>query len=78
MDVSRKAVRRGTGAHGLRTILEQLLLDLMFELPDRPEVRKIVIDEGSAETGEVRPLSGLAETHRPDPEQKSYERLARA
>lgn len=43
--VARKAVARKTGARGLRTIIEQTLLDTMFELPSREHVSKVVIDE---------------------------------
>ena len=44
--VSRKAMERKTGARGLRTILEQILLDTMYDLPSMENVRKVVIDEG--------------------------------
>ena len=51
--VARKAMERKTGARGLRTILEQILLDTMYDLPSLENVRKVVIDEnvivGSAE-----------------------------
>jgi ATP-dependent Clp protease ATP-binding subunit ClpX len=51
--VARKAMARKTGARGLRTILEQILLDTMYDLPSLENVRKVVIDEnvivGSAE-----------------------------
>jgi len=43
--VARKAMERKTGARGLRTILEQVLLDTMYELPSMENVRKVVIDE---------------------------------
>jgi ATP-dependent Clp protease ATP-binding subunit ClpX len=36
---------RKTGARGLRTILEQILLDTMYDLPSLENVRKVVIDE---------------------------------
>jgi ATP-dependent Clp protease ATP-binding subunit ClpX len=44
--VARKALARKTGARGLRTILEQVLLDTMFELPSMDNVSKVVVDEG--------------------------------
>jgi ATP-dependent Clp protease ATP-binding subunit ClpX len=51
--VARKAMERKTGARGLRTILEQVLLDTMYDLPSMENVRKVVIDDnviiGSAE-----------------------------
>jgi ATP-dependent Clp protease ATP-binding subunit ClpX len=43
--VARKALERKTGARGLRTILEQVLLDTMFDLPSIEHVSKVVIDE---------------------------------
>lgn len=43
--VARKAMERKTGARGLRTILENVLLDTMYELPSADNVVKIVIDE---------------------------------
>jgi len=43
--VARKALQRKTGARGLRTILEQVLLDTMYDLPSMDNVRKVVIDE---------------------------------
>ncbi|MEZ5540538.1 MAG: ATP-dependent Clp protease ATP-binding subunit ClpX [Pseudomonadota bacterium] len=43
--VARKAMERKTGARGLRTILEQVLLDTMYDLPSLDNVRKVVIDE---------------------------------
>jgi ATP-dependent Clp protease ATP-binding subunit ClpX len=43
--VARKAMARKTGARGLRTILEQILLDTMYDLPSLENVRKVVIDE---------------------------------
>jgi ATP-dependent Clp protease ATP-binding subunit ClpX len=52
--VARKAMERKTGARGLRTILEQVLLDTMYDLPSMEHVRKIVIDE-SVISGESKP-----------------------
>jgi len=43
--IARKALKRKTGARGLRTILEQVLLDTMFELPSLDNVKKAVVDE---------------------------------
>lgn len=41
--VARRALKRGTGARGLRAILEELMTDIMFELPSRDDVREVVI-----------------------------------
>ncbi|HPN80792.1 ATP-dependent Clp protease ATP-binding subunit ClpX, partial [Dokdonella sp.] len=43
--VAKKALSRKTGARGLRTILEQVLLDTMFDLPSLEHVSKVVVDE---------------------------------
>ncbi|WP_225721759.1 ATP-dependent Clp protease ATP-binding subunit ClpX [Candidatus Vallotiella sp. (ex Adelges kitamiensis)] len=43
--VAKKAILRKAGARGLRSILEQVLLDIMYELPILKGIRKIVIDE---------------------------------
>ncbi|MBI4692833.1 MAG: ATP-dependent Clp protease ATP-binding subunit ClpX [Gammaproteobacteria bacterium] len=53
--VARKAVERKTGARGLRSILEQNLLDTMYELPALKNVSKVVVDEGAID-GESKPL----------------------
>ncbi len=43
--IARKALQRRTGARGLRTILEQVLLETMYELPSLEHVSKVVVDE---------------------------------
>jgi ATP-dependent Clp protease ATP-binding subunit ClpX len=53
--IARKAMARKTGARGLRTILEQVLLDTMYDLPSMEEVAKVVVDEGVI-GGESDPL----------------------
>ncbi|BAN69285.1 ATP-dependent Clp protease ATP-binding subunit ClpX [endosymbiont of unidentified scaly snail isolate Monju] len=53
--IARKAMERKTGARGLRTILEQILLDTMYDLPSLKNVSKVVIDE-SVVQGESEPL----------------------
>ena len=47
--IARKALARKTGARGLRSILEQSLLDTMFELPNTSNVDKVVVDESTIE-----------------------------
>jgi len=53
--IARKALERKTGARGLRSILEQVLLDTMYELPGMENVTKVVIDENMI-TGDSQPL----------------------
>ena len=43
--VAQKAMQRKTGARGLRTILENVLLDTMYELPSMKNVSKVVVDD---------------------------------
>ncbi len=52
--IARKAMNYKTGARGLRTILENVLLDIMYELPSKENVSKVVIDEGVIE-GDAEP-----------------------
>ena len=52
--IARKAMERKTGARGLRTILEHVLLDTMYDLPSMEGVSKVVIDE-SVIIGESKP-----------------------
>ena len=49
--IAKKAVKRKTGARGLRSIMENALLDTMFELPSLAGVEKVVIDENMIESG---------------------------
>ena len=53
-----KAMQRKTGARGLRTILEQILLDTMYTLPSDDNVEKVVIDVGVVD-GQSKPLMVL-------------------
>jgi len=59
--VAKKAMERKTGARGLRSILESILLHPMFEIPSDNDVSKIVIDEGVV-TGDSEPLKIYAGT----------------
>ena len=49
--IARKAIDRGTGARGLRAIIEQLMMDIMFELPSRQDIREVVVTEECVEEG---------------------------
>jgi len=44
--ISKKALERKTGARGLRSIMEHVLLEIMFDLPSLPNLSKVVVDEG--------------------------------
>lgn len=43
--IARKAREKGTGARGLRSIVEEVMMDVMYELPDQPKNSRFVIDE---------------------------------
>jgi len=58
-----QALRLGTGARGLRTIIEATLLDVMYEIPSRRDVRKVVINADSITRGACPLL--LTETEHP-------------
>ena len=58
--ISRKAIERKTGARGLRSILESILLDTMFDLPTLEGVEEVVIS-GEVVEGKARPLYIYAE-----------------
>ena len=47
--IAKKAIKRKTGARGLRTIVESVLLDTMYELPSLENVSKVVVDESVIE-----------------------------
>ena len=53
--IAHKAMQRKTGARGLRSIVEAALLDVMFEVPAKPEVGLVRLEAaGDAKTGEVK------------------------
>ena len=53
--IAKRAIERKTGARGLRSILEGILLDTMFELPGMDDVTEVVVNE-EAVTSEAKPL----------------------
>ncbi len=55
LEIAKKAIKKKTGARGLRSILENILLKTMFELPDKEDVLKVTIDKSSAK-GESDPI----------------------
>ena len=65
--ISRKALEHGTGARGLRSIIEGMMRDVMFEIPSRSDVREVVITLECVEQEEVPPLLVL------HPEQRKLE-----
>jgi len=49
--ISEQAIMRGTGARGLRAIMEEVLLNVMYELPSREDVTKCLVDKDVVLTG---------------------------
>ncbi|MCS6996462.1 MAG: ATP-dependent Clp protease ATP-binding subunit ClpX [Casimicrobiaceae bacterium] len=59
--IAAKAIKRRTGARGLRSIVENLLLDVMFDLPSLKNVERVVVDQSTVEN-ETRPILILSES----------------
>ena len=48
-----KAIERKTGARGLRSIIEEIMRDIMFEIPSNPKIEKCIITKETVENGEA-------------------------
>lgn len=57
--VADKAMERGTGARGLRAIMESILVPIMYEIPDRKEISEVIVTKETA-LGEAEPEVRLA------------------
>ncbi len=66
--VAEKAMSRGTGARGLRAIVEHALLNTMFELPSRPEIKRCIVSEPCI-LEEAEPLLLTEDVPEPQPTQ---------
>ena len=53
--IAKRAMKRKTGARGLRTLIESLLLDTMYDLPSHDDIIKVVIDKNVVDV-ESKPL----------------------
>ena len=53
--IAKKALMRKTGARGLRSILEETLLDIMYDLPSLENISKVVIDHGAVKN-DIKPI----------------------
>ena len=71
-EIATRAIKRKTGARGLRTILEELLLDTMFDLPSSETAKKVVLD-ASVVNGENDPYI-IHETEQKDTKKESIRR----
>ena len=64
--IAKRAIARKTGARGLRSIMEDILLDTMFELPSLRGVEEVVVNEEAVNAG-VKPLLIYAEGSKKEP-----------
>ncbi len=55
IEAAKQALKRETGARGLRSIIESKLLEVMFEIPSRDEIKKVIVNR-EAVSGEGRPI----------------------
>ncbi len=54
--IAERAIERGTGARGLRSIIEETMTELMFEIPSRPEIKRVTITKAAVE-GTAKPVT---------------------
>ena len=54
-ELANAAIKRGTGARGLRSLMEKLMLETMYEIPDADDISSVKIDEKVA-LGESQPI----------------------
>ena len=52
--IAKEAIRRKTGARGLRAIMEKIMTDVMFEVPTRKDIKKVIIDAEPVKTGKPK------------------------
>jgi len=50
--IAEKATARKTGARGLRAVLEETMLDIMFDLPSKPDVEEVIVNDEVVLKGE--------------------------
>ena len=55
LEISKKAIERKTGARGLRSIIENILMETMYKVPSEDNLNKVVVD-ASVVKGESEPL----------------------
>lgn len=72
-EIAREAIKRNTGARGLRAIMEQVMLDVMYEIPNKANVKKVIVNKDCVAKGgrptiimnegaPASPTSGAAES----------------
>jgi ATP-dependent Clp protease ATP-binding subunit ClpX len=66
VSIAKEAIKRNTGARGLRAIIEDVMKDIMFDIPSKEEIEKVIIHEDTlnnkqpeyvlADSGKRQPL----------------------
>jgi ATP-dependent Clp protease ATP-binding subunit ClpX len=64
LEIAKKAIERKSGARGLRSIMENILLDLMYDIPSEQNIEKVVLDSSSV-SGESEPLVVYSQSETP-------------
>ena len=64
LEIAKKAIERKSGARGLRSIMENILLDLMYDIPSDQNIEKVVLDSSSV-SGESEPLVVYSQSEAP-------------
>ena len=64
--IAKRAIKRKTGARGLRSIMEDILLDTMFDLPGLDDVQEVVVNEEAVNSG-AKPLLVHTERKKKEP-----------
>jgi ATP-dependent Clp protease ATP-binding subunit ClpX len=54
-EIAQKAIKKKTGARGLRSILENILLKVMYDLPSQENIEEVIVDSGAAK-GQSQPI----------------------
>ena len=69
-EIAQKAIKKKTGARGLRSILENILLKTMYDLPSQDNIEEVIVDAGAAK-GQSQPIlvhgkgDGKSKSHKP-------------
>lgn len=58
VEIAKKAIERKTGARGLRSIIESIMLDVMFDLPSREDISKCIITKDTVLNNSMPKLIG--------------------
>jgi ATP-dependent Clp protease ATP-binding subunit ClpX len=63
--IAKEALKRKTGARALKSIVEELMLDLMYEVPSRNDIQKVIVTKDMVEKKSMAEIIRLPEKHQP-------------